>query len=191
MIGFLRKNNNNVAALTNNSASDAGQISSADSSIAHKVIHDSSSESGASNDGSNQDISNRQQRDGSGSGRGPVNASQKVPGLSLLQFGGIGGAGLGLSHRSKKAALRSRNGGLMPNFATQTSEGNSSSEDLKQPSAIPASAGGLLASQRGSAAFEGGAADITGGMASFNNARGTFRKRMNVLNNDGLSLREK
>lgn len=55
---------------------------------------------------------------------------------------------------------------------------------------IPPLHGGPFAAARPSA-FEGGAADAVGGMLSFNNTRGTFRKRMSVLNNDGLSMREK
>lgn len=51
---------------------------------------------------------------------------------------------------------------------------------------MPAS---LFSSQR-TCALEGGNADV-GGMTSFNNTRGTFRKKMSVLNNDGLSMREK
>jgi len=55
---------------------------------------------------------------------------------------------------------------------------------------MPASArGGIFASARGSLALEGGSSDL-GGMTSFNNTR-ALRKRMSVLNNDGLSMREK
>lgn len=50
---------------------------------------------------------------------------------------------------------------------------------------------GSRASPRQGMALEGGSSEFLGGMTSFNNARGTFRKRMNALNNDGLSVREK
>ena len=50
---------------------------------------------------------------------------------------------------------------------------------------------GSRGSPRQGLAHEGGSSEFLGGMSSFNNARGTFRKRMNALNNDGLSLREK
>ena len=61
MIGFLRKNNNNVvAALVNNSANNAGPNATAgNSSLAHKANVDSSSESDASQDVTIQDIKAR------------------------------------------------------------------------------------------------------------------------------------
>ena len=94
MIGFLRKNNNNVvAALVNNSANNAGPNATAgNSTLGQKAANvDSSSESDASQDVTVvQDIkaprySNRQQqRDGSGSDRSEaVKAASKMPGFSL------------------------------------------------------------------------------------------------------------
>lgn len=61
MIGFLRKNNNNVvAALVNNSANTAGPNATAgDSSLRQKANVDSSSESDASQDVTIQDIKAR------------------------------------------------------------------------------------------------------------------------------------
>lgn len=186
MIGFLRKNNNNVtAALVNNSANNEGPSTSAGNGYVQKAINDSSSESDASNDVCMQDIkarySNRQPRDGSGSDRSQqVKAAQKVPGLNLLQVGGIGGAGKATLSMRGKHSYRSRNDTISSNFMAQ------SQDECKQSEAITGSVASLMSSR----ALEGGSAEM-GGMASFNNARGTFRKKMSVLNNDGLSMREK
>ena len=186
MIGFLRKNNNNVAtALVQNNAEVSS--SAGNSSLAKKVNVDSSSASDASNDISISDRrdSNRQPTDGSASHR--AKASQKVPGLNLLQVGGIGGAGkqaLTARSNNKVGAFRSLNGGIMAN------EDCKPSQDVMQAGKVSGVQGSPFAAARPSA-FEGGATDRVGGMTSFNNTRGTFRKRMSVLNNDGLSMKEK
>jgi len=183
MIGFLRKNTNNVA--TAPGQNNAAVSPSAGNSSAGKQANiGSSSASDAGNDIaiSGRRDSNRQPCGDSASSQ--AQASQKVPGLSLLKVGGIGGAGkAALSARSnaKVGAFRSLNGGV---------EDCMSSQDGKQAGKVPTLHGGPFAAAR-AGAFEGGAADAVGGMLSFNNTRGTFRKRMSVLNNDGLSMREK
>lgn len=183
MIGFLRKNNNPVvAALVNNSVNNTGYSSSNGYCSGQKGTDSSSASDGSQDiaacDGKTRD----DKRDSSGSQRSTGQANQKLPGLNLLQVGGIGGAckaPLATKTNKKGGAFRSRNGGL-PNYFGH------SSEESKLSDAIP------NASERAPRhTFEGGSSELMGGMASFNNGRGTFRKRMNALNNDGLSLREK
>jgi hypothetical protein len=196
MIGFLRKNYNNPIAAF-------GASSAGNSALPRKTCGDSSSASNESQDISIGDVkarqSNRQQADDSGSERNyQCTAPGKMAGLSLLQVGGIGGAGAKapLTTRTTKnagGALRSRNGGFAAKFFGQTfGDDCAPSKDSELSGNIPTSArGGLFATQRGSLALEGGAAEIAGGMTSFNNARGTFRKKMSNMNNDGLSMRER
>ena len=115
--------------------------------------------------------------------------AQKVPGLSLLKMGGIGGLGKApMSHRAHKkaATYRSRNDTIGSKLmAAQSHDIQKPADDNKLAANMPAS---LFTSQRNSA-LEGNAE--IGGMTSFNNTRGTFRKKMSGLNNDGLSMREK
>lgn len=104
-------------------------------------------------------------------------------------MGGIGGLGKApMSHRAHKkaATYRSRNDTIGSKLmAAQSHDIQKPADDNKLAANMPAS---LFTSQRNSA-LEGGNAEI-GGMTSFNNTRGTFRKKMSGLNNDGLSMRE-
>lgn len=116
-------------------------------------------------------------------------ASSKMPGFSLLKMGGIGGLGKApMSHRAHKkaATYRSRNDTMGSQLMAAQSYECKASDDNTLAASMPAS---LFSSQR-NCALEGGNADV-GGMTSFNNTRGTFRKKMSVLNNDDLSMREK
>ena len=136
MIGFLRKNNNNVfAALVNNGGANS-----------QKHMADSSSESDASHDVTIQDIkarySNRQPRDGSCSDRSQNgrNANFNVPGLNLLQVAGVGLAGKApLTSRAKKHSYRSRNDPIKSGNLTQaqTLEDCKQAEDIKFPMLVP------------------------------------------------------
>lgn len=48
----------------------------------------------------------------------------------------------------------------------------------------------LFSTQKSNATFESGSTEMAS-VISFNNTRGTFRKKMNKLNNDVISKREK
>jgi hypothetical protein len=75
MIGFLRKNNNNVVAAFVNNSANHGELNSqaVSNSLANKVSADSSSGSDHRHDAPSVDtgVNNRQARDDSGSERSP------------------------------------------------------------------------------------------------------------------------